>query len=222
MVTTLLAIKNISSYHMELPLSEEDFKKYQYLLPNSLKTAAIGRQNEFIAGRICAIKAGKQIGFEVEDLKIGDSREPLWPNGLVGSITHTKGFAIAAVALKTHIRSIGIDIEKIISEKRIETIYKMVLTEDDKLMMKNVPSDMELLACSAIFSIKESLYKAIYPFCKCYFGFKEANINEINFDQQSVEIEIISERQEMKAYLGKYKAQFQIFNNMIISSIILK
>jgi len=72
------------------------------------------RRAEFSLGRYCARRALSK--FELESVPIlrnTESREPYWPESVRGSITHSDGFAAAAVGLAKDVSGIGIDLESL-------------------------------------------------------------------------------------------------------------
>ena len=64
-----------------------------------LKGVSENRQWEFTAGRLCAVQAIRGLGGSETEIPVGERGEPIWPKGFVGSITHTQGYAAAAVAV---------------------------------------------------------------------------------------------------------------------------
>jgi 4'-phosphopantetheinyl transferase EntD len=71
------------------------------LLPG--EKAALGRvsairRHEFTQARRCAHRALIELGFPAAPIVRGAHHEPIWPNGIVGSITHCRGYIAAAVA----------------------------------------------------------------------------------------------------------------------------
>src|SRR5271170_2846494 len=56
------------------------------------------RVQEFTAGRLCARRALAEFGIVDFPIKVADDRRPIWPDSMVGSITHTAGFCAAVVA----------------------------------------------------------------------------------------------------------------------------
>src|SRR5450830_253804 len=87
----------------------------QSLLPaerDSIAGAVPARIAEFAAGRHCAHQALQAFGVAADvPLLRGPRREPLWPAGLVGSITHTAGYCAAVVAPASACAGLGIDAE---------------------------------------------------------------------------------------------------------------
>ena len=76
-----------------------------------LKGVSENRQWEFTAGRLCAVQAIRGLGGSETEIPVGERGEPIWPKGFVGSITHTQGYAAAAVALRSEVITVGIDAE---------------------------------------------------------------------------------------------------------------
>lgn len=133
--------------------------------------AAPTRRAEFTTGRACARRALAELGVEAAAILSGEQREPLWPDGIVGSITHCAGFRAAAVAHATEYRSIGID---------AEPDYPL---PDGILEMISLPAERGQLERSAgvhldrvLFSAKEAVFKTWFPLARRWLGFEEATI----------------------------------------------
>jgi len=78
-----------------------------------LARAVPARVLEFTTGRSCARAALARLGCPPVAIAVGDEREPLWPPGFIGSITHRPGHCAAAVArCEPHlIAGLGFDAE---------------------------------------------------------------------------------------------------------------
>jgi len=74
-------------------------------------SAADGRRSEFVTARRCARRALAKLGLPSMPIRQGPSREPLWPAGIAGSITHCAGYRAAAVAELAALAGLGIDAE---------------------------------------------------------------------------------------------------------------
>lgn len=138
----------------------------------AVQGAVPARRREFAAGRACARRALAQLHVQDFPVLAGPRREPLWPPGVVGSITHTRGYCAAAVARASDLRVLGIDAE----------------------LVGAVGDDLEELVCSAqerrrgraggagpawrtvVFSAKESVFKALYPSCGVELAFCDIEI----------------------------------------------
>ena len=78
----------------------------------SIVNAVPRRHLEFATGRECARRAMAALGHARASMPRAQDRVPIWPDDLVGSITHTDLWAAAAVARRDQgFVAIGIDLE---------------------------------------------------------------------------------------------------------------
>ena len=108
-------IHGVSFFGAPLPFDSQLENRFSHLLPPCMANVAQVRKQEFIAGRYCAYQAAKLVGLELVKLPAAKTREPVWPEGMVGSITHSKLMAISCVSLSQDWSSIGIDAEELIA-----------------------------------------------------------------------------------------------------------
>lgn len=162
------------------------------ILPEKIEKFHPNRKREFILTRLAAYKAYQELtGKKLLSLENGDDRAPLWPEDCVGSITHNDHFVCVSVALKSRVRSLGIDIEER-GRTKIELSSHIRSSKD--LVRHESFSDTELL--TLIFSAKESLYKLLYPLVKKFFGFEAAYLSEINHAKGSFKIHLDADLNE--------------------------
>lgn len=76
-----------------------------------VRDASLGRRREFAAGRECARRAVALLGVAAGPLPADADGAPLWPPGVVGSITHKGAYRAAAVARASDLAGLGIDAE---------------------------------------------------------------------------------------------------------------
>jgi len=129
------------------------------LLPLELQGAHPERKKAFLAGRECAQKVCEKRG--VFEPKIGRDEQgrPIWPPGIVGSITHSREWAFAVAGGTEAFYGMGIDAEKIDNEARgYEAIIKKILTPGEQHCFGEEKRD--ILAC---FCLKEAFYKCLDP-----------------------------------------------------------
>lgn len=126
--------------------------------------AVAGRQCEFAAGRRAARDAMRQLGQSPCAIPAAPDRAPIWPEGMSGSISHTRSLCVAVVTRGA--ASIGIDLEEAtpLNPQLIPTIC----TPEEQMQIAG--DDMALRA-KLIFSAKEAAYKAQYPLTKTLLGF---------------------------------------------------
>lgn len=159
-------------------------------LPDQVNTAVFKRQNEFAMGRLCAMQALTQIGLPENHLIRRDpERRPQWPPGITGSISHTDHYATAMVAHKSHVTSLGIDIETM-NPMMIEDagIWDIVITPEESHWLKQHPSVDRCFFYTLIFSAKEAFYKCIHPLVGISIDFQEVMLQAIDLDKQTYTI----------------------------------
>ncbi len=172
---------NITEYH-DIFFTDENI-----LFPDNIQRAVTKRKAEYFAGRYLAKQAFAQHGIKAFDLRSDPRRCPLWPNGLVGSISHTKNIAICAIAEQTRINALGIDLEFWIKKQSENLIKSTVINPQEEQLLKGSGLVFNQ-ALTLIFSAKESLFKALYPQVGCYFDFSAALLTNIDKKQQKVEL----------------------------------
>lgn len=152
-----------------------NFGEMGLAVPPRLAKAIPKRKSEFLAGRYCAQLALKNMGADWhQPIAIGENRAPCWPDGSVGSITHSKGFASAIVASSSAVKSVGIDSEALIAEKTANNVSSHILTEAEIYTANAALVDSDRQYLTLIFSAKESIFKCLYPLVQQYFDFRHA------------------------------------------------
>lgn len=125
-----------------------------------LGPAVLRRAREFTAGRLCARRATTLLGMDELAIGARPDRRPRWPAALVGSITHTRGFAAAAVGERGRFRAIGIDAEQSDGVRR--DLWRYVLSPEDRCAVERVPAARQSRVATLIFSAKEAFFKCQY------------------------------------------------------------
>jgi 4'-phosphopantetheinyl transferase EntD len=209
---------NAKFFSLRLPLEESELKMMQSWLPQSLKKAHKKRQNEFLAGRFCAFHASKQLNVDLLSLPINaNDRSPQWPEHLIGSISHSKKMAIAAVAIRTKGLMIGVDLENIISFERIEIIEGIVASKNELKIIHSCSNEDKLSLYTLLFSAKEALYKALYPFCQTFINFEEVEMIRLDLTRANCILKLSSPKKELHSFQGEYHIQFNFYENSVIT-----
>lgn len=123
------------------------------------------RKRSFVLGRLAAKRALEGLLQNPPPVLPGHDRAPRWPKGIVGSITHTAEWGLAAADYRSRTRALGIDLAHL-SELPGMEIASLVADADEQQWIAG--NSRRLLA---LFSAKESVFKALYPECLVYFGF---------------------------------------------------
>ncbi|WP_370973332.1 enterobactin synthase subunit EntD [Enterobacter wuhouensis] len=144
-------------------------------LPHHAQLSSAGRKRkaDHLAGRIAAAHALPDHAVP----GIGPSGEPLWPDGISGSITHSGTRAMAVVT--QHPALIGIDCETILPENEALEIKDGIIDAQEEAVLSRSGYPLSL-ALTLVFSAKESLFKALFPKVKSYMGFDSARITMLD------------------------------------------
>ena len=132
------------------------------------------RRLGFALGRAAARRALAGLGIEPAPILRGASGEPLWPEGIVGSITHAAGRALAAVARREDSGGIGLDLEH--RDRFFPELAASVAFGEELERLEGLPPDRGIPATLEVFSAKESIFKAFFPRVGRFFGFHAAQI----------------------------------------------
>lgn len=156
-------------------------------LPSSLSRAARKRQLTYIAGRLCAEEAlriatglRKQVGRHASGC-------PVWPQGIVGSISHTSRIACAVATRREGQFGVGIDVEEIVSDSQYDAIVQLCLCGNEPTRFLGLEN--RNLMATIVFSAKEALYKSIYPVVQQWVDFDELEVTSIDLDDGSFVLE---------------------------------
>lgn len=168
------------------------------------------RRSEFQAGRSAARTALRHFGVPPLPIGKGDKGQPLWPNGIVGSITHTQDLAIAVVGQSSECDGIGIDLE--LEQRFKPELAEAILTRSEMENVKAHGGDW-----GAYFSAKEATYKGIFGTIRKVIGFQDVELS-INQEDGAFQATAVSSFSP-NFPLGNQFLQGHIFrsNGMILS-----
>ncbi|XAV88096.1 MAG: 4'-phosphopantetheinyl transferase superfamily protein [Candidatus Symbiodolus clandestinus] len=149
--------------------SNELFSQLGISCPRPLLNVTPKRKAEFLAGRYLCRLLLLVYGLPPLDITIGTNRQPLWPVGWIGSITHTHNTAISCLANLSQISLLGIDLEEWIEENTANEISKRIIDEKELMLLSPLGTHQQKVTLA--FSAKESFFKAIYLKVVYYFDF---------------------------------------------------
>jgi 4'-phosphopantetheinyl transferase EntD len=129
---------------------------------------------EFAAGRACARAALAELGVHEFALRAAPDRQPLWPEGFVGSITHTAGFCAAAVAPRASMLAVGLDTE--IVGAPTQDIWSTISRSEELAWVQSLSAGERPAAVTLLFAAKEALYKCQYPLVGEWLDFHDLRV----------------------------------------------
>jgi 4'-phosphopantetheinyl transferase EntD len=133
------------------------------------------RRREFTMGRNTARRALERLGIpRVAIGRHGEDRDPEWPAGIVGSISHTHGVAVAACARASDALAIGLDVER--AGPLGDDIVREICRDEELDALRGLeqpePSDWPKL----LFAVKEAGYKAWFPLTRTPLDFHSMHV----------------------------------------------
>lgn len=141
-----------------------------------LKSAGAKRRSEFSTLRGCARLAMRRLGYVEAPIIPGPRGAPMWPSGLVGSMTHCAGYRACALARASDVYAIGIDSEP--NSPLPEGVLGEVTVQEERALLRALDIEHPSISWDRmLFSVKESLYKAWYPATGCWLDFDEARVS---------------------------------------------
>ncbi|MFK8076658.1 MAG: 4'-phosphopantetheinyl transferase [Granulosicoccus sp.] len=140
------------------------------------------RSNTFSSGRRCARDLLISLGQPAVPLPRAEDGSIIWPEGFMGSVSHTDHWAVAAVARKESglAKALGIDLEprQVLSSR----LLSKIATESERLTFQN-EQDWQGIA---LFSLKESLYKCLRPSFGKFIRFHDVELSGFDTLQPTV------------------------------------
>ena len=210
----------IESYHFDkMNFKEELFQTLGVSAPHTIKNSVIKRQAEYLAGRFSAFSALQKLGFVVDDIPTGKHRNPIWPQGVVASITHSDTIAICGAANSKNYKYLGIDIENRLSSELVAEIKSTIINEQEETLLKN--STLSFAdAFTLVFSAKESLFKALYPSVRYYFDFTAAQVTDICEQNNSFTIILLQDLTPELTAGSEFSGYFTIDEANVLTIIV--
>ena len=159
-------------------------------LPPELHQAVAKRQWEYRAGRHCARQALERLGADAVVPGRDPSGAPVWPDAVVGAITHTAGYARAAVGWVRDFAGVGIDTEGVVPPARLKLGPSIAVPPEFA-----VAEAGGLDACEAftlVFSAKEAVYKCLHPLVRRHFGFHDVRLTALDAATAGFTVELVT------------------------------
>ena len=155
------------------------------LAPSASKKRLI----EWASGRRAAHLTLRRLGFDNPPPVLREAAgEPLWPDGIGGSISHCYPWSIAVAAKCSARLTIGIDLESLVRMARVD--ISRVACRKAELEWVSAEDDFQGRV-GMIFSAKEAVYKALYPLCRRYIDFEEVELSWLR-EESRFDVDILA------------------------------
>lgn len=156
------------------------------LLPPKLARAVRKRQLSFLGGRLCAARALEALSVADTVVRCTTDGLPLWPSGVLGTITHHAAAAYSAVVPSSVYAGLGMDCECLAKDCAAEAIRAMCCTELERVRWLGCHGDT--LVETLIFSAKEAGYKAIHRLVNRFVNFTEFEVTALDWAEGRLQL----------------------------------
>jgi 4'-phosphopantetheinyl transferase EntD len=173
------------------------------------------RRREFALARTCARRALAGIGIESCPILSASNRAPMWPSGVVGSITHCDSYTAAAVSSNRELRSIGIDAE--INQPLPDGTRDLIASRGEQAALEKL-LDPRVCWNRLLFSAKESIFKAWSPLSTGWLDFLQAEVT-INPECQTFCAKLLIDSPATGQFL---EGRFQLSGDHILTSVTIQ
>jgi 4'-phosphopantetheinyl transferase EntD len=140
-----------------------------------IRHAVQKRRREFTAGRNAARAALAELGCAPAAIPIGEKREPIFPPGISGTITHTQDYCAVAVIRTGEVLAIGVDAE--LNEPLSGELRRMIVGPHEEAALLAALGNAACDGAKLAFSIKEAFYKAFYQRAQLFLDFRDAFVS---------------------------------------------
>lgn len=138
----------------------------------AVAAAVPARQAEFAAGRAAVRAALAALGLPPVAVPVTETRAPAWPRGIVGSLTHADGLALAVLAPARQSAALGLDAEP--DAPFPEDLVESVTRPEERRWLATQADPLN--AARLIFVAKEAAYKCQFPASHAVIGFDALRI----------------------------------------------
>lgn len=152
------------------------FPEEDAIIPNAIPK----RFREFRSGRTAARRCLLELGIKPGPILMGEKREPVWPEGCVGTISHCGSYCLVMVSSSTDALSLGADIEKL---GRVQPhLWPRIFTDAETGFLCTLAGPESDRAATAMFSAKEAFFKLQHPLTGLWLEFRDA---EVHLEQEN-------------------------------------
>ncbi|THB84529.1 4'-phosphopantetheinyl transferase superfamily protein [Pantoea allii] len=208
----LLAVSHFDSQNYHDGLAVE----WGIPLPARLQQAVRKRRAEYLASRLLVRSVMAELGIADFILTNAADRSPCWPAGVQASLSHSAGVVVVAATRQPF--AVGVDVEQFMSETTAQETAELLMNEQEQQLLRTLPISFSA-AATLLFSLKESLYKALWPQLRQPMDFLDAELVSANFAQQCATLRLTQDFSGRFAMGTLLNAGFMWRDNQVITLI---
>jgi 4'-phosphopantetheinyl transferase EntD len=178
------------------------------------------RLREFRLGRACVREGLARLGVSDFPFLNGEDRAPIWPPGIVGSLTHCRELCAAAMARRGAIQSLGLDAESL---RDLEpAIVERITSPKERAHLASLPACQHPGGWALlVFSAKEAFYKCYYPLASTFLGFRDAEV-ELDAEGRRFTARLLREDAPSAAGTRFFEGRFVVSDAYLATAVALQ
>ena len=170
-----------------------------------IRDAVPERQHEFAAGRACVRQAFRSVGAPPYAILPDKFRAPVWPHGLIGSISHCPGLCVAVIAHRLMGKAVGVDVE--INDRLKDGLRDLVAVPDERHALDNLQRALPCDPLKLLFVIKEAVFKLYFPATRHFLDFHHARVR-LDPETGAFEAELVDSSAPAAFGLRRFSGRF--------------
>ena len=186
---------------------------------DELTTFGEKRRSEFAAGRLCSKLALAEFGIINFPLQINDDRRPRWPDGIVGSISHTHDYCAALVGRATEASAIGFDVER--TGRIGEELWDVLFTPSEQERLRVLPLARRAISATIVFSAKEAFYKCHFASSPTWLDFTDVEIDVSSGAQGTAGNTFDIQPRSASVVRANYAGRFIVAHGFVATSVVI-
>ncbi len=132
------------------------------------------RVRELAAGRALARRALVALGRSTAEILSTPDRDPIWPSGVAGSISHTDDYCAVVLGEAGSTGHVGLDVE---GRGNVPVdLWSLTFVDEEIAFLETLSGSARTDAAAILFSAKEAFYKAQYPRTRVILSFHDVTI----------------------------------------------
>ncbi|MHC8300091.1 4'-phosphopantetheinyl transferase family protein [Pseudomonas sp. ZS1P83] len=185
--------------------------------PPAIVRAVPRRQAEYLAGRWLSRQMWAKRNLAPVQVHSGAHRQPIWPSGWVGSISHTSTIAVSCLAKSCEVGLLGLDLENWLAPEVADRISATIVDRQEAHYLGMLGPFEHMLTLA--FSAKESLFKAVYPQVGRYFDFDAARLVEIHWPSGRLVLRVTQDLSTSIRAGMLFEGHFQMWTGAVFTVI---
>ena len=179
-----------------------------------IRGAVPDRQAEFAAGRACVRQALRSAGAPPYAILPDKFRAPVWPHGLIGSISHCPGLCVAVIAHRLMGKAVGVDVET--NDRLADGMHDVVATADERTALNNLQRAVRCDPLKLLFVVKEAVFKLYFPVTRHFLDFHHARVR-LDPETGAFEAELVESSAPAAFGLRRFSGRFGVTSGYLMA-----